>query len=87
MNDEVINDLKQFISTTVSQQTSDIDERFQELDTKIDERIKRLDTKLSAKIDDLSSSVAEALDNSNEVTDTQLKDHERRIVNLEQKTV
>ena len=66
--------MKQFITTTVSQQTADIDERFE-----------KLDTKLSNKIDDLSTSVAEALDSTNEAVDTQLKDHERRIDRLEQK--
>lgn len=76
MNDDVIHDLKQFISTTVSQQTSDIDERFE-----------KLETKLGGKIDDLSNSVAEAMASTNDETDNQLKDHEQRIFKLEQKVV
>ena len=76
MNDEIINDFKQFVTATVSQQTSDIHDD-----------IEKLDTKLSNKIDDLSTSVAEALNSTNDATDTQLKDHERRIGLLEQKTV
>ncbi len=74
MNEDTINDLKQFITTTVSQQTSDIRDD-----------IEKLDNKLSGKIDDLSASVAEAMDNTNEAVDTQLKDHEARIGRLEQK--
>ena len=74
MNEDTINDLKQFITTTVSQQTSDIRDD-----------IEKLDNKLSGKIYDLSASVAEAMDNTNEAVDTQLKDHEARIGRLEQK--
>lgn len=74
MNDDAINGLKQFIVTTVSQQTSDIHDD-----------IEKLDTKLSNKIDDLSASVAEAIDSTNDAADLQLKDHERRISQLEEK--
>lgn len=49
MNDEAIQDLKQFIAVTVSQQTNDIRED-----------INKLDKKLSDKIDNLSESVAQA---------------------------
>jgi uncharacterized protein (UPF0335 family) len=70
MNDDIIQDLKQFISATISQQTSDI--------------IDRID-KVENKVDDLSDSVAEALENTNEATDAQLKDFENRIYSLEQK--
>jgi len=81
MNDEIINDFKQFVTATVSQQTSDIHDDIEKLDTKLGD----LDIKLSKKIDDLSASVAEALDSTSDATDTQLKDHERRIGLLEQK--
>jgi uncharacterized coiled-coil protein SlyX len=74
MNDDTIQDLKQFIAATVSQQTSDIRTE-----------IKQLDEKLSNKIDDLSNSVGEALDKSNEAAELQLNDHEQRIIKLEQK--
>ena len=70
MDENVIQDLKQFIAATVSQQTSEI--------------VVRLD-KVEQKIDDLSHSVAEAIENTNESTDTQLKDHEHRITRLEHK--
>ncbi|MDQ2973229.1 MAG: hypothetical protein M3Q79_01980 [bacterium] len=76
MNDDAIQDLKQFISATISQQTVN-------LATKDD--IASLDKKLSSKIEDLSNSVAEALESTNEATDSQLKSHDTRITRLEQK--
>lgn len=79
MNEDTIVDLKQFIATTVAQQTVAITKD-------ISKEIKNLDDKLSAKIDDLSRSVAEALDESNESADKQLTDHDQRIMRLEQKT-
>jgi O-phosphoseryl-tRNA(Cys) synthetase len=75
MNDETVQDLKQFIAATVNQQISDVRDD-----------IKALDQKLTVKSDDLSGSIAEALDNTNEATDSQLKDHDSRITQLEQKT-
>ena len=70
MNDDVIQDLKQFISTTVSQQTVSIRDD-------IRDDIKALDEKLSTKIDNLSTSVAEAIEATNEANDTQLQNHEQ----------
>lgn len=75
MSDDVIQDLKQFITATVSQQA-----------VSIKDDIKALDNKLIRKIDDLSDSVAEAIENTNEAADTQLTNHETRITHLEQKT-
>ena len=74
MNDDTINDLKQFIAATVTQQISDVRSD-----------IKDLDDKLSVKIDDLAVSVADALESTNEDTDVRLKDHAQRIAHLEQK--
>ena len=78
MNDDTISDLKQFISATVSQEVTDL-----RSDLRSD--IKNLDDKLSLKIDDLSASVAEAIETANEFSETQLKNHEKRIVRLEHK--
>jgi len=72
MNDDVITDLKQFIGATISQQTSDLREDLQKLDTKLDE---------------ISSAVGESIDTANEVTEVQLKGHEARITKLEHKTI
>ncbi len=90
MNSDVIADLKQFITATVFQGTTDIRDEIRRLDLKIDdlsdsvhEDIKNLD----GKIDDLSESVAEAISTSNEATDSKFKNHEHRITKLEKKAV
>ena len=83
MNEDTINDLKQFISATVSQQFAqqniELEKRFE----KIDERFEKIENK----IDDLSASVADALDNSNNATQEQLNIHEQRITKLEHSTI
>ncbi|HEV2402774.1 MAG TPA: hypothetical protein VGS08_01095 [Candidatus Saccharimonadales bacterium] len=80
MNEDVVQDLKQFISTTVSQQTASLQDSIH-LD------LQRLDQKLTSQIGDLSHSVADAIETSNEVNDRTktLDDHERRIARLEQR--
>lgn len=70
MNEEIIADFKQFITSTISQQTSDLRGD-----------IKRLDQK----IDDLSISVAEAIEATNEETYKQLQNHDDRIKQLDAK--
>ncbi len=85
MNDDIVNDLKQFITATVSQQlanqTEDILEDVKKLEIKIDNG----NSKLNHKVDDISISIGEALDTANDVVDKQIKDHENRISILEQK--
>jgi uncharacterized protein Yka (UPF0111/DUF47 family) len=70
MNDNAIQDLKQFISTTISQQTSEITERLDNVEHKLD---------------DISQSVATAIEISNDAQDVQIKDHDQRISSLEHK--
>jgi hypothetical protein len=84
MNDDTIQDLKQFIAATISQQKADLATK--EDIAKLEDKISNLDISLSSKIDDLSNSVAEAPEVSNEDTDEQLKNHNLRITKLEQKT-
>ena len=79
MNEEVINDLKQFISATVSQQFA---VSADDVKTDILKEVRNLD----AKIDTISSAIAEVLDTNNEVVETQLKYHESRITKLESTT-
>lgn len=86
MNDETIEDLKQFISGTVSQQTSSLKDDLHDEISRLDKKLDALDTSLSAKIDDLAESVADALESTNQETAVQLKDHENRIKKLEQQT-
>lgn len=84
MNDDAITDLKQFITATVSQQSTGLRE---DIVNTLRKDIKQLDDTLSSKIDDLSTSVTEALENHGDATETQLHDHEQRIRNLETKIV
>ena len=86
MNDEVIEDLKQFITVTISQHISDLQSEVSQELADVRSDIRELDTKLSKKIDDLSDSVGEAIQTSNDSADTQLKDFGQRIIKLEQKT-
>ena len=79
MNEEVINDLKQFISATVSQQFA---VSADDIKTDILKEVRNLD----AKIDTISSAIAEALDTNNEVVEAQLKYHESRFTKLESTT-
>lgn len=72
MNDDVIQDLKQFIAATVSQQTAD-------LATKDDiARIER-------KIDQVQTAVEDSVIGFTSAVDDQVQDHEKRITRLEQK--
>ena len=84
MNDEIIEDLKQFISGTVSQQASSLKDDLHDEITHLDKKLDSLDVSLSAKIDDLAESVADALESTNQETASQLIDHEVRIKKLEQ---
>lgn len=79
MNEDVIADLKQFISATVSQQTVELGARI----GRVEDRLEHVEQKLEKKIDDLTEFVTEAIDTSNEEHGKQLKDHERRITKLE----
>lgn len=83
MNDDAIQDLKQFIAATVSQQVSSVSD---DIISSVRDDINKLDSKLTAKIDDLSLSVAEALENTNEASAAILQNHEQRITTLEKKT-
>jgi hypothetical protein len=85
MTEDVINDFKQFMAAELSMQLSGFatKEDLERFATKED--LQDLRNDLSVQIADLSNSVAEALDSNSEMTDTQLKDRERRITLLETK--
>jgi hypothetical protein len=88
MQDNVIQDLKQFIAATVSQQASGLrDDIRADVRDDIRDAIDKLDKKLSQKIDDLSISIGETIDASNEPTESQLKNYEKRITKLEKQAV
>lgn len=68
MTEEIITNLKQFITATVSQQTTELGQRIDGLEHKVDS---------------LTGFVIEVIDTPNEETNKQLKNHERRITKLE----
>lgn len=68
MNDETIQDLKQFIATTVSQQTAELREELHGVESKLGSQIESLDEKMDTVI---------------EAAGEQLADHEGRITKLE----
>jgi ABC-type uncharacterized transport system ATPase component len=80
MNEDVIADLKQFITATISQQSAELR---RELQKDLQHLEQRLEQKIDQKIDNLSAFIAQAIDAANDTTDTQLKDHESRITWLE----
>lgn len=94
MNDEVIEDLKQFITATVVQHTSHLATKddLMGVEQRLDSKIDRLDERLTQQIDQvhvsinqLSTDIADALTQSNDAHGDQLKNHETRISKLEAK--
>lgn len=73
MDEDTLQDLKQFITATVTQQIS---QQTNELSEKI--------LSVENKIDALTAFVTEAIDTSNETNGKQLQEHEKRITKLEQ---
>lgn len=90
MNDDVITDLKQFITATVSQatvqQTSDLRNDINRIDTKVDKIEVKLG-KVEKKLDSLTEFVTETFDTTNDETDKQLAHHEQRLIKLEHSKV
>jgi hypothetical protein len=85
MNTDVIDDLKQFIVATNSQQVAQLRKDLRaDIRSDLHDELDSLESRLSTKIDDLSASVAEAMDKNTELTDERLDDHEVRITRLEQ---
>ena len=90
MNDDTIADLKQFIAVTIFQQTTEFRNEIKEIEGEVTSgrtEIRALGTKLERKIDELSTFVSEALETTNDATDRQLRNHEKRITKLEAKAL
>lgn len=85
MDEDMIADLKQFITGVMAQQLANLRDELKQDILRVERKLERVEGKLEKKIDDLSVAVAEAIDSSNEATTAQLKNHERRIVRLERK--
>lgn len=77
MNDDVIDDLKHFITVTVSQQISGLEQKVDGLERRINARFDENDEKLNEILDVLGQNQIQA--------DERLDDHEQRIVKLERK--
>lgn len=93
-NEELIQDFKQFISATMSQEVvglrKDLKTDIRSLDEKLSTDIKALDEKLSTnirsldeKLDTIQDAVADTLTHTTEETDAKLEDHEQRLRRLE----
>lgn len=101
MDQALVTDLKQFITTVVVEHTTSLrndirldirqevrrlDDKIDKLEEKFENKIDGVEARLENKIDNLSAAVAEALDDSHEATEARLKDHETRLTRLEHKT-
>ncbi len=76
MDDEQVQDLKQFISTELSNQT-------QQIKTELQAEIRGVETRLESKIDTLSDFVAETFTSVNEQNDERFANLEGRVGVLE----
>jgi hypothetical protein len=87
MNDEVIADLKQFMTSLLSQQFGQFRIDFgQEIRAEIQASAQQVKSELGQQIEDLSDAIAEALEATNEDTGQRLNNHERRLKFLEART-
>jgi predicted nucleic acid-binding Zn-ribbon protein len=93
-NEQLFDDLKQFIATTVSQQTADLGQRIDG----VEQRLDTIETKMATKEDlaalrqelkqdskDTREAIAESMDQLNDDVGATLKDHDKRIRRLEHK--
>lgn len=100
MNDDQLDDLKQFITATVSQTEARLTERIDGIDTRLgslEQKVGTLEQKvdvLEQKVDDGFAAIGEILadttannDAHNEEVAEQLTDHAQRLVRLEQQAV
>jgi len=91
-NEEMLEDLKSFMVTTVrTEVNAALDAKLEEkLEEKFDQKLapihQRLDS-LESKMDDLTEFVQDAITTSNDVNQEQLDNHELRITKLETATV
>ena len=75
MDETQLSDLKQFITSTISQATAD-------MATKND--IESLRQSMDTRFEEVQSAIAEAMSTTNDTVDEKLEDHEHRIGLLEQ---
>ena len=89
MTPQIIDDLKQFITTTVLQATANLPTR-EEMRSEIlasEARLEaHLEAKLAKRLDALQSAIADAITVSNDAHDSRLDDHEYRLKKLERRS-
>ncbi len=83
MDDAAIEDLKQFIATTIRQEISSAFDNPEGKVAKIEDKLNKLDQK----VDEGFAGVGEAMSDMAESVDKTLDDHEQRIRALESKTI
>lgn len=79
MDSDTINDLKQFIAATISQQTSDLR---QDID-RIDKKVEGLDRKIDDRTDEILSAIGEYTKTRFEVIEEDQKQMNIRLTKLE----
>jgi polyhydroxyalkanoate synthesis regulator phasin len=84
MDEDVIADLKQFITATISQQMSDVATKDDIASIRAEMATKTDITRLEQKLDELQQAVGEAVDTSNDAADARMKALEGRVSKLEQ---
>lgn len=86
-NEELIQDLKQFIEATVSQQTNDLDKQLGEIKSQMvtKEDLLTVEQRLNVRIDTVQDAIAETITHAMDTTTSkQVKDLETRVLRLEQ---
>ena len=76
MDEAVIADLKQFITTTVSQQISGLEGRLTKKIDSLDLKIDQVEARVNGRIDSMSAAIARAIDENN-------TNFDKRLVRLE----
>lgn len=82
MYDDQLQDLKQFITATVSQQTDDIRQDLTRLEHKFDNLEHKFEN-LEQKVDKGFADLTEIIDNRVEPVEQEVADHKQRITKLE----
>ena len=85
-NEELFTDLKQFIAATVSQQTSQLDQRLDKVEQRIG-GVEQQIQELRADMDDQFNTVLGAIGERFEATDARVQDHQDRLHRLERRAV
>jgi hypothetical protein len=89
MDEDQLNDLKQFITATVSQATAGMATKGDLMATKdnLGNGLTILRTDMNQRFDEIQSSISDIIATNNDAIDEQLTDHEQRLAKLEHQTV